>query len=196
MLLTRNTRLSLLDIRFESGDELSIRANNRFEFLDEPFEIHPDVVLPVGEYGFNDVRFQVETASQRKLAGELAVTLGQFWSGDRTGVEAEVTLRPISGLLFSTEWERNNVTLPEGAFVTSLVQQRAEWQVSPWISLTSIVQYDNISSDLGLFTRFRWILQPGNDLFIVYSQNWQSLDNRWLTLDRAATTKINYTHRF
>ena len=63
--------------------------------------------------------------------------------------------------------------------------------MSPWISLISIVQYENISSELGLFTRFRWILQPGNDLFIVYSQNWQSLENRWLTLDRAATTKIN-----
>ena len=196
VLLTRATRLSLFDIRFESGDELSVEVNNRFEVLEEPFEIHPGVELPVGEHAFNDVQFQVETASQRKVSGELALTLGQFWSGDRTGVEAEVTLRPLSGLLFSTEWERNNVTLPEGAFVTNLVQQRAEWQVSPWISLTSIVQYDNISSELGLFTRFRWILQPGNDLFIVYSQNWQSLENRWLTLDRAATTKINYTHRF
>ena len=196
VLLTRSTRLSLLDIRFESGDELSIDAQNRFEFLDEPFEIHPGVVLPVGEHAFNGVRFQVESASQRKVAAEVALTLGQFWSGDRTGVETEVTLRPTSGLLFSTEWERNNVTLPGGEFVTNLVQQRAEWQVSPWISLTSIVQYDDVSSELGLFTRFRWILQPGNDLFIVYSQNWQSLENRWLTLDRAATTKINYTHRF
>ena len=196
VLLTRNTRLSLFDIRFESGDQLSIRVNNRFEVLDEPFEIHPGIVLPVGEHAFNDVRFQVETASQRKVAAELAVTVGQFWSGNRRGLDTELTLRPISGLLFSTEWERNNVTLPEGEFVTNLVEQRAEWQVSPWISLTSIVQYDNVSSELGLFTRLRWILRPGNDLFIVYSQNWQSLENRWLTLDRAATTKINYTHRF
>ena len=149
VLLTRATRLSLFDIRFESGDELSVEVNNRFEVLEEPFEIHPGVELPVGEHAFNDVQFQVETASQRKVSGELALTLGQFWSGDRTGVEAEVTLRPLSGLLFSTEWERNNVTLPEGAFVTNLIQQRA--QVSPY---------------LADFNRsvHRPILQPGNEL--------------------------------
>ena len=27
---------------------------------------------------------------------------------------------------------------------------------------------------MGLFGRFRWIITPGNDLFIVHSYNWQN----------------------
>jgi len=196
VLLTRTTRVSLLDIRFETGDEMRVQFGNRFEFLDEPFEIADDIILPIGDYEFNDFRFEVETTERRNVSGDFAVRRGGFWSGDRTGLEVELTLKPMSGLLFATEWEYNDISLPEGDFTTNLVAQRGEWQASPWMSLTAIVQYDNVSNEMGLFTRFRWILKPGNDLFVVYSHNWQSLENRWMTLDRAATTKINYTHRF
>lgn len=196
VLLTRSTRVGLLDIRFESGDEIRVNFSNSFEKLDEPFEIHPGIVLAIGNYEFNEIELDVETTDRRTLAGEFSVRRGGFWSGDRTGLEAELTLRPAPGLLFSTDWEHNEISLPEGEFTTNLIAQRTEWQASPWVSLTTILQFDNVSDELGLFTRFRWILSPGNDLFVVYSHNWQSVGNRWLTLNRAATTKINYTHRF
>lgn len=196
VLLTRNTRVGLLDVRFESGDELRVNFSNSYELLDEAFEIHPGVVLPVGSYEFNDLEVDIETTERRTVAGEFSIRRGGFWSGDRTGLEAELVLRPMSGLLFGTEWEHNEISLPEGEFTTNLIAQRSEWQASPWMSLTTILQFDNVSDELGLFTRFRWILNPGNDLYVVYSHNWQSLANRWLTLDRAATTKINYTYRF
>ena len=56
--------------------------------------------------------------------------------------------------------------------------------------------------------RFRWILKPGNDLFLVYTHNWRNLesglldrptDPEWLqlqTLSRGGAVKLNYTYRF
>ena len=196
VLLTRRTRLDLLEIRFESGDEIRMNLENRYELLDEPFEIHPDIVIPTGDYDFTDFSIRVQTTERRKVSGELGYTRGGFWSGNRTAYEGEISLRPTSGFLFATEWEHNDISLPEGDFSTSLIAQRSEWQASPWMSLTTIIQYDNVSSELGLYARFRWILKPGNDLYVVYSHNWRSVENRWLTLERAATTKVNYTHRF
>ena len=70
------------------------------------------------------------------------------------------------------------------------------WHLSPWASVTGNVQYDTVSEIVGLFTRLRWILTPGSDFFLVYTQNWQSAADRLYTLSRCATTKINYTHRF
>jgi hypothetical protein len=51
---------------------------------------------------------------------------------------------------------------------------------------------------LGWQSRFRWILAPGNDLYVVYTHNWldDAVRNRLSTLDRRAASKALYTYRF
>jgi hypothetical protein len=66
------------------------------------------------------------------------------------------------------------------------------------------VQYDDVSRVVGTFTRFRWIVRPGSDIYLVYTHNLledpTSLDRfrfRGMeTLERKAATKLTYTHRF
>jgi hypothetical protein len=65
--------------------------------------------------------------------------------------------------------------------------------------LVNNIQYDSVSRVLGWQSRFRWILKPGNDIFVVYTHNWlDPLDprSRFLTLDRRAAAKAVYTKRF
>ena len=73
-----------------------------------------------------------------------------------------------------------------------------EPQFSPWLSLVNTIQYDSVSAVVGWQSRWRWILRPGNDLFVVYTQNWldDPLLNRFSTLDRRAASKLLYTQRF
>ena len=99
--------------------------------------------------------------------------------------------------------QRQLVTLPRGDLTTNLYRVGGDWDVSPWISFTSNVQYDDVTSIVGLFFRGRWILTPGNDIFVVYTQNWleqdpssDPLDRRFATLSRGGSLKVNYTYRF
>jgi hypothetical protein len=39
--------------------------------------------------------------------------------------------------------------------------------------LSSYVQYDSESRNLGANTRFRWTINPGNDFFVVWYHGWQ-----------------------
>ena len=96
----------------------------------------------------------------------------------------------------SSEW--NRVQLAEGRFQTRLFRGIAETQFSPWIALVNNVQYDTQSAVLGWQSRFRWILKPGNDLYVVYTHNWldDPLRGSFSTLDRRAASKVLYTHRF
>jgi len=48
--------------------------------------------------------------------------------------------------------------------------------------------------------RARWIVRPGNDLFLVYTNNWRNLgatvfDRNFQTLSRGGSVKLNYTYR-
>ena len=98
-------------------------------------------------------------------------------------------------------FEKNDVDLTEGDFSTHLIRFLGEWHINPWISIIANFQYDDVSDVVGLFTRFRWILTPGSDLYLVYTHNWGEDPTglrryRLQTLSRAATMKLNYTYRF
>jgi hypothetical protein len=73
-----------------------------------------------------------------------------------------------------------------------------ETQFTPFIALVNNFQFDSQSSVLGWQSRFRWILKPGNDLYVVYTHNWidDPLLDRFATLDKRAASKVMYTHRF
>ncbi len=64
--------------------------------------------------------------------------------------------------------------------------------------MVNTVQYDSLSGQFGWQGRVRWILEPGNDFYFVYTHNWveDPLTARYLTRDRKAATKFVYTRRF
>jgi hypothetical protein len=51
---------------------------------------------------------------------------------------------------------------------------------------------------MGWQSRYRWIMRPGNDLYVVYTHNWldDAVARRLVSLDRKFASKVLYTHRF
>jgi hypothetical protein len=93
------------------------------------------------------------------------------------------------------------VDLPQGDFTAGLARLGGGWDPSPWISLSGNIQYDDVSDLVGVFGRLRWIVTPGNDVYLVYTHNWERLiddprDRSLATLSRGASLKVNYTRRF
>jgi hypothetical protein len=67
---------------------------------------------------------------------------------------------------------------------------------TPDLSWTSIAQYDNVSDTFGLQSRFRWIMEPGDEIFIVYNQGFEASERRFRPILSAVTLKVGYTFRF
>lgn len=199
---TRSTDVRLLGLRFDSGDQLDFQLTQLFERLDAPFEIRDGIVVATGDYNTIEWRASTRFAGRRPVSGGVTVAGGQFWSGSRRRYDLDLTVKPYPGVQLSGTYERNEVDLANGAFTTNLFRVEGGWDVSPWASLTSNVQFDDVSDILGLFVRFRWIVRPGSDLFLVYTHNWrEQVDDplsrrRFETLSRGGSTKINYTVRF
>ena len=109
-----------------------------------------------------------------------------------------LAVRPRPGVRVNLENEWNRVDLPEGRFETRLFRVIADTQFGPRIYLVNNIQFDSVSDVVGWQFRLRWILEPGNDLFVVYTQNWRddTLMDRFITQDRRAATKFVYTYRF
>jgi hypothetical protein len=197
--LSRLWNLTVLNVDFHTQDTFSVLVLPEQERLDRPFALAPGVVLPVGrDYSFVRYRVTGSTANRRLVAVTPTVEWGGFYSGTRTRVATDLTVRARPGVIvyLSSEW--NRVDLDEGRFDTRVFRATPELQFSQWMSVVNTVQYDSVSRVLGWQGRFRWILTPGNDLYFVYTQNW--LDDPSLnglsTMNRRAASKIIYSKRF
>jgi hypothetical protein len=184
--------------RTESGEHLEWNYIPEFEHLDAPFEIATGIVIPAGSYRWTRFRGEANTATKRPWVVDAALWWGGFYAGNRRQLELGLTLKPNTHVALSLRTERNDVTLPEGAFYTQIVTVRADYNFTPNVSWANLAQYDNESRIAGLQSRFRWILQPGNDLFLVLNRGWyRTLDeNRFEPSFDRGSAKLQYTFRF
>jgi hypothetical protein len=198
-LLNRDIDLTLVNVATHSQDTFAVHVLPTYERLERNFTINPGLTLPAGsEYRFTRYQFSAQMAQRRMLAVSPTYEVGTFYDGTRrkTAISVNVLVRP--GVIIYTTGEWNHVDLAEGSFNTRLYRIVPELQFSPWIAWVNNIQYDTQSSTIGWQSRFRWILKPGNDLYIVYTHNWADdpLQSRVYTLDRRMASKFMYTYQF
>jgi hypothetical protein len=199
-LLDRNWNVDLLRVDFESGDHVELSVNRSYERLRQEFQIYEGIVIEPGAFTTSGWSLSGGTAGRRAVSLRGEYQQQGFWDGDRNRVEVDLTARPTAGVSLSTTVQRNEVTLPRGAFDTHLVRFNWGWDLSPDHALNGNLQYDDLSDTLGLFFRARWIVRPGSDIYFVYTQNWRTLGGDLLsphleTFSRGGTMKVNYTFR-
>jgi hypothetical protein len=125
------------------------------------------------------------------------VSWGEFYTGTRRDLELAVVFKPSPHVRTSIEFGRNEVSLGEGAFTTQVLAVRADYNFSPNVSWANLVQYDSESRLLGAQSRFRWIIRPGNDLYLVLNRGWdrRESDNRYIPSFDKGSAKLQYTFR-
>jgi hypothetical protein len=185
------------NVRTESGEHLEWNVIPEFEHLDAPFEISPGVILPAGSYQWHKYRAEANTATKRRWVVDFTYWWGGFYDGTRKQTGLGVTLKPNAHLSIAVRADRNDIILREGRFYTQVVTARADYNFTPNVSWQNLQQYDNESRLLSFQSRFRWILKPGNDLFVVVNRGWmRTFDDRFESTFDRASSKLQYTFRF
>jgi hypothetical protein len=197
LLETRLQQL-LLGAEFENGDRLFAGVTDDFEFLKRPFRLAKEVTVPVGGYSFLNTKVVYDIGEQRPISGTVAIEHGGFFGGEKTSIGynrprvslgAQLTVEPSVSL--------NYIELPEATFNSALVSTRTTYTVTPRMFLSSLVQFNSSSDSLGTNVRFRWEYQPGSELFIVYTDERDTLTPRFPSLEnRAFVVKFNRLFRF
>ena len=182
---------------FESGDQVEFNAMPQYERLTEPFEIVDGVEIPPGEYRMNRWGVQVETADKRPLVVQAEYSWGEFYTGTRRDLQVGVTAKPNTHIFVSLQYEQNDVSLAEGNFRVQVATLKADYNFSPNVSWANLLQYDSESRVLGVQSRFRWIIKPGSDLFLVINRGWyrSEWDNRYERRYDKGSVKLQYTFR-
>lgn len=184
---------------FNSGDRVEANWAPQFEHLFQPFEIADGIVLPPGDYRFTRYRAEFNTAAKRPWEFGATWWFGGFYSGHADQISAEFTYKFAPHFRLAVQTEQTFARLKEGSFVARIYSLRADYAFSPLLSLSNLVQFDNESHNLGWQSRVRWILKPGNDLFVVFNQGWLQNERGGYNFRAAGTKlagKLQYTFRF
>ena len=141
--------------------------------------------------------FMFMSSQSRPFSIQTDFGTGDFFSGTRQRYSGEVTWRKDRHLSTSFRLEQNWIRLKEGKFNTSLVMYRLDYNFTPFISLANFVQFDTDSRNIGLQTRLRWILKPGNEFFVVLNHSWEEDQlQRFVAAQTRFRVKLNYAFRF
>jgi hypothetical protein len=165
-----------VNVRFETGDRFEFNWNPHGEILLAPFAIAPGVVIPPGSYQFTRYRLEAQTSSHRPLEFGNTTWFGSFFDGHLTQWQNYLKWTSPKGRVeLEADVENDFGHLPQGNFVQRLWQLQGAYAWNPNLVLSSFIQYDTESQNVGTNTRLRWTIKPGNDLFIVWNRGWQRL---------------------
>ncbi|MEE2638306.1 MAG: carbohydrate binding family 9 domain-containing protein [Acidobacteriota bacterium] len=196
-----NLYLTVVDWHLNSGDSLHslFDANPTYEHLFEAFEISDGVVLPAGEYRFTPWRLFFTSAQKRRIQGSVGLSFGNFWSGTANMLQTGLRYNIPPRFLISFNTNQTFANLPQGNFIARIYSAQVEYAVSSLLSFSNLIQFDNRSEHLGLQSRVRWTIEPGNDVFFVFGQGWVQDFGRGYDFrrqDSKFATKLQYTLRF
>lgn len=183
----------LFSFRTKADDALGIYSDSNFERIPAPFAIHPGVIIPAGEYEWNDLGLWVETNGSRAVSGSAWVQQGTFYDGLRLAHGVKLKVQPGRRFRAETSWDRHRVDLPAGSFTTNLFRERLHYSFTPDLVAAAFVQWSDSADLLAANFRLGWSYRPGADVFLVLNQTWDAPDlSSRERRDRQAILKVTY----
>ncbi|MDG2123579.1 MAG: DUF5916 domain-containing protein [Verrucomicrobiales bacterium] len=185
-----------VEISNVAGDRVQLGLEWERDVPDELFRLAGEVPVEPGDYDWWRWGGRFQTASSRPVGLEGKVEVGDYYDGTRTEIEAEIVLRASKYLQFETGAEWNGIDLAGGDTETVVGFAGMRVTPAPSVAWNTLVQYDNVSEEMGLNSRLRWTVKPGSDVFLVFNKGFSVEDGRFGELRTEAAVKVGWTFRF
>jgi|TARA_R100000388_G_scaffold95027_1_gene85760 hypothetical protein len=190
-------------LEFVNNQSVELEASQQFERLFSPFDIRPDAIIPAGDYTFYRYSIGGETDDSKRLYASAGMSVGSFYDGNRTDLEARIGFRVSNHLGIDARIDHSiiDLNIPNGEFEATTVSSDFSIAVNRDLFAKALIQYDNFSRDIQANIRVNWIHTPGSDLFLVYNTSYHLTGNNEMLFDprkdlilnsEAAIIKLTY----
>lgn len=192
----------LLELQTNARDSLFMNYFTNKEVVRNPFTLYSEpgkrITIQPGAYDFDELEVGFGTASQREFSGDVRFRTGDFYNGERVNVSASLDWNQSRYFRMSLRQDWNDIELPQGDFITRLTSVNTQVAFSSTLYWINLIQYDNLSEEVGINTRLQWIPKAGQEGFIVLNYNMQDKDkdNEFQSAYSDLSLKFRYTFRF
>jgi hypothetical protein len=151
-----------------SGGGTAFITNDDLEVLTAPFNIYKNIFIPPGVYRFRNIFWGMATDYAKPVGVTTWLDWGNFYDGTRLHTLVSVAMHPLRGFQASVNWERADVELKEGRFVTDLITADLTYSFTTKLYVRSLTQWnklDNFRANVLL----DWTYRPASDFYLVYT---------------------------
>ena len=156
-------------VEWRNGSRLSTAWNMTKEGVLQQFEIYDGIDVPVDTYSHSEGQFRYNTNRGAPVSFELRAVAGGFFGGRRLQVGPEVSVRVGETFNAQLAWDRNDITLPSGPFVTNLIRTRVNYSFTTRMFVQALVQYNDRDEIWSSNIRFGLLSAANTGLFVVYN---------------------------
>jgi len=180
--------------QFRDSTEIHTGMNLTREGVRSPFEIYPGVFVPAGTYDHAETQLVAMSNQGAPVSVSLRTTIGGFFGGDRVTLNPTIRMRAGDKLTAELTYQRNDINLPWGEFVTNLVRTRVSYSFSSRVFTQALVQYNDRADLWSMNFRVGWLQAANTGLFVVYTDTHGLYDlfERPERTDRSLIVKYSY----
>ncbi len=178
-------------ISFENSASLNFTTRETFERLGTEFLRYS---IPVGDYKVRNYSVSYTSDRSRVVGGRISYNWGDFWNGTRRSTSGAVTLKPNHHWQIETSFSRNDIEVPAGDFVTTLVGFKVLYAFSSRAFLNTFLQYNAERNQFSSNIRFNIIHHPLSDVYLVFNERRDTVTGE--VLDRGVVFKFTNLFNF
>ncbi len=185
-------------IHFQNATRLQFKVDRQFEYLDEDFELRPEIILPQREYTWTTAGMTYSTGNVRKISGSFSINGGEFYNGTSLGGGISTNIYAMGRIVAQASYNYNEIKLTDGKFHTKKLTSRIYFTFTTDLYIKGFFQW--VNDDLLLENRDRigqnilvqYTYRPGSDFFLVYNQEKLVGKNNGELSNRTLLAKLTY----
>ena len=186
-----------LSVNFKNRSRIDLAIVNTYIYLENPFDptgINDDSPITEGAYDTSQFEFGYTSTNRTKFRFNSEISFGGYFSGEKFSISNNFNFR-IDKLLQASlklSYDKINLPEPQKSVGLILVSPKLDFTFTKNIFWASFIQFSNFSNTLGINSRLQWRFAPLSDLFLVYTDNSNYLENGLIPNFRTINLKITY----
>lgn len=183
-------------IQYQNTSRLTVSTNYNYIYLLEDFDPtrSGDATPLPGQRGYDWLEGGISYGSDERgrFNFQVEAGAGQFFNGSQYGTGGSVTYRyqPYGQVTLQANYRYIDLPEPFASTGIFLIGPRVDLTFSRSLFWTTFLQYNDQIDNVNLNTRLQWRFAPVSDFFLVYTDNYDSID--FGVKNRAVVAKLTY----
>ena len=163
-----------------------LQVTNKYEDVQQQFELGDGVIVPEGGHGFTDVWFRYGSGPASLLRMDFSIRVGGFYDGRQVEMMLSPTWNLSRHLELSGDYRLTSIDFDDRnqSLDVHLARLRIRAAANAKLSAAVLAQYNSVSDRVGANVRIRYNMREGTDLWIVYDEVMNSDRDRFAALPR------------